>query len=88
MASVRCAIAALSLRASVGRKGIEQALRESEARLRAIIDHAPANISLKDSEARYVLVNRRHVEQYGATNDRIRGQRAREVFPREHAEVI
>ena len=80
--------AALSLRASIGRKGIEQALRESEARLRAIIDHAPANISLKDSEARYVLVNRRHVEQYGATNDRVLGKRTREVFPREHAELI
>ena len=82
-AGLACSItAAPFLRASIGRKGIEQALRESEARLRAIIDHAPANISLKDSEARYVLVNRRHVEQYGATNDRVRGKRTREVFPR------
>jgi len=78
----------LSLRASMGRKGIERTLRESEACLRAIIDHAPANISLKDSEARYVLVNRRHVEQYGVTNDQVLGKRTREVFPRDHAEII
>jgi PAS domain S-box-containing protein len=71
-----------------GHKQIAAALYESEACLRAIIDHAPANISLKDSEARYVLVNRRHMEQYGTTNDRIRGKRTHEVFEPEYAEVI
>ncbi|WP_304608691.1 PAS domain S-box protein [Hyalangium versicolor] len=36
-------------------------LRESEARLQAIMDHAPAAISVKDAEGRFLLVNR-HME--------------------------
>ncbi len=81
-------VAALATHFSKEREGIEQALLESEARFRAIIDHAPANISLKDSRARYVLVNRRHSEQYGLANEMIRGKRAKDVFPAECREII
>ena len=82
------AVVALATRFSKERKGIERALRESEARFRAIIDHAPANISLKDSKARYVLVNRRHSEQYGLANENIRGKRAQDLFSAEYSEII
>lgn len=39
------------------RKQHEQALRESEIRLREVIDNAPMKIALINSEGRYVLVN-------------------------------
>ena len=81
-------VVALAARFSKERKGIEQALLESEARFRAIIDHAPANISLKDSSGRYILVNRRHSEQYGLAKENIRGKRAQDVFPVEYGEII
>lgn len=40
------------------RKRAEDALRESETRLRAIIDNMPAAISLKDRQGRYLLTNK------------------------------
>lgn len=42
------------------RKASEQALRDSEARLRAILDNATPLIYLKDMEGRYQLVNRQY----------------------------
>jgi len=40
------------------RKQAEEALRESEERLRAIMDHMPASVVLKDTMGRVLLVNR------------------------------
>jgi diguanylate cyclase (GGDEF)-like protein/PAS domain S-box-containing protein len=40
----------------------EIALREQQALLQAFLDHAPAVISFKDREGRYVMVNRRYRE--------------------------
>ena len=39
------------------RKHAEDALRESEVRLRAILDHNPAPVFIKDTAGRYVHVN-------------------------------
>ena len=39
------------------RKRAETALRESEARLQALMEHAPLVVHLKDREGRYVLAN-------------------------------
>ncbi|HZP87065.1 MAG TPA: ATP-binding protein [Burkholderiales bacterium] len=41
------------------RKRIERALRESEQRFQRFMDNAPINVYIKDSEGRYVWVNRR-----------------------------
>ncbi len=46
------------------RKQAEEALRESEARLRAILDHSPAPVFIKDTAGRYVHVNRRFEELF------------------------
>ena len=45
------------------RKRAEAALRDSEARLRGFLDHAPFAMYLKDTDLRYLLVNRA-VEQF------------------------
>ena len=44
--------------AAADRIRVEDALRMSEARLQAIMDHAPAEIFVVDGEGRYVLVNK------------------------------
>ena len=55
------------------RKRAEQALRDSEARLRQIIDLVPHFIFAKDREGRFLLANRALAEAYGTTSDRIVG---------------
>ena len=39
------------------RRRMEEALRESEARLAALMDNAPLVLHLKDREGRYLLAN-------------------------------
>ena len=55
------------------RKAVEEVVRASEMRLRAILDNMPAVISLKDLEGRYVLVNRGFEDLLGVKNDEIVG---------------
>ena len=51
------------------RKRVELALRDSEARLRAIIEHSPALISLKDETGRFVIANRQWRESLSVPDD-------------------
>ncbi len=59
----------------------ERALAESEARFRAVVDNAPAEIQLKDLEGRYLMVNRRFEELYQVREEEVRGKRPSEVVP-------
>jgi len=52
----------------------DRALRESEARLRQVIDLVPHFIFAKDAEGRFVLANRAIAEAYGTTADRLIGR--------------
>jgi PAS domain S-box-containing protein len=52
----------------------DQALRDSEARLRQVIDLVPHFIFAKDEEGRFLLVNRAVAEAYGTTVDRLIGR--------------
>jgi len=51
----------------------EKALRRSEARLKSIIDGAPLDISLKDTDGVYVEVNRNFLENIGLSRDKVIG---------------
>ncbi|MEE8247818.1 MAG: PAS domain S-box protein, partial [Alphaproteobacteria bacterium] len=62
------------------RKQAEQALRESEARLQAILDHAPAIIHLKDREGRYLVVNKQFEKIYGFEAGDIIGKTVHDLF--------
>jgi PAS domain S-box-containing protein len=58
-----------------------QSLRESEAQLNAILNNAPAMISLKDTEGRYVHVNSGWERAFGSRNEDVRGKLPEEVLP-------
>ena len=57
-------------------------LETSEARLSAILENAPAEIYLKDTEGRYVLINRQYEKFRGVTNSEVRGKLPTEVHER------
>lgn len=66
-------------------KHAKDALEESEARLRSILDHSPAMIHIIDLEGRYVLINRTCERVLGVGNEAARGKSALEIYPEEIA---
>jgi len=58
----------------------EAALRDSDERLKAIIDNTPCGITLKDADGHYLLVNRWFEEIFEITSDEARGKTSREIF--------
>ena len=70
------------------RRRAEAALRESEARLKAIIDNSAALISLRDPQGRYMLVNRCYAELMNLTPDQFVGKTPDTLLPAEVARQI
>jgi PAS domain S-box-containing protein len=68
------------------RTAAEAALKSSETRLQAILDHNPNSIFVKDLEGRYVLVNRQHTRLWNRPAADFIGRTDRELFPPEIAE--
>jgi PAS domain S-box-containing protein len=69
---------ALTLQAS-DRRRAQEAVRESEQRLRQIIDLVPHMIFVKDRTHRFLLANRAVAEAYGTTVDGLIGRHHRSV---------
>jgi PAS domain S-box-containing protein len=68
------------------RKQVQEKLRESEARFRAILDNSPAMIFLKDTEGHYLLVNRQFERIFHLDQKTIVGKTDVEIFsPRQAA---
>jgi PAS domain S-box-containing protein len=63
------------------RKAAEDALKDSEARFKSIVDNSPTKIHIKDAQGRYVLINRIAEKLFGVTNDEVRGKTTHEIFP-------
>ena len=72
----------------LGRRAAERALRESEERLRALIENSPMAIYLKDLQGRYLVANEGFRHRFGLTSDGIIGKTAREFMPPDIAEKI
>jgi PAS domain S-box-containing protein len=64
------------------RKCAELALRESEERLRAIIDNCPSAIFVKDLSGRYLLANKACEAYSGEPVERAIGKTAYDYFPK------
>ncbi|MGH6948730.1 MAG: ATP-binding protein [Kiloniellales bacterium] len=66
----------------------ERALRESEERFRAIVNHSPTKIHIKDAEGRYILVNPLSEKLFGATEAELKGKSTVEVFDADQAKAF
>ncbi|MFO7644578.1 MAG: PAS domain S-box protein [Desulfosarcina sp.] len=62
------------------RKKADAAQRESDERLRAIIDSTPDPVFLKDLDYQFILVNRATCKAMGKPADKIIGKTAAEIF--------
>jgi len=69
-------------------KTIERAEREIRDRLRAVIDHLPAGLVLKDENGVHMLANQQFLELYGLQGSDVIGDTAFDHFPEAEAEVI
>jgi PAS domain S-box-containing protein len=69
-------------------KRAEQALRDSRALLRAVIDAVPATINVKDCEGRYVLVNAALANYHRRAVDDFPGKDLDEFYPESYAARI
>jgi PAS domain S-box-containing protein len=67
------------------RQRVEAALRESEARLRAILENTPAIIYLIDPKSRFLFINRHFERLFHITNTQVVGQPLQAVFAPEIA---
>ena len=70
------------------RRNAEQALRDSENRLQAILDNSPAVIYVKNLNGRYVLVNRVFETLFHVDRTTLRDRTDYDVFPREIASAF
>jgi PAS domain S-box-containing protein len=66
----------------------DEALRKSEALFRAVVDHSPAKIHIKDVDGRYVLINKEAERLYGVTDEEGRGKTPYDLFPEEAADAF
>ncbi|MBF0466952.1 MAG: PAS domain S-box protein [Nitrospirae bacterium] len=67
-------------------KNIEIALRETNERLQAIIDNTTAVIFLKDTNGRFLLVNKQYEKLFNVTRKEIIGCTPYDRFPKEIAD--
>jgi len=69
-------------------KKAEQVLRESEQKIRAIIDSITSFVYMKDLEGRYLLVNDSFLKRTGKPIDEIIGKSHFELFPKDSADIM
>ncbi|MCC7263988.1 MAG: PAS domain S-box protein [Candidatus Latescibacteria bacterium] len=62
--------------------------RRTEALLRALVDHSPAAIFLKDREGRYVLANRPFYQIIGRPSEEVLGKTAADLFSEHIAQPL
>ncbi len=62
-------------------KRSEQQLRDSERRLRSLIDHTPSLVYVKGRDYRYQLVNSEFERVFGVRSDWIVGRRDEDILP-------
>ncbi len=69
------------------RKQALEALRETEERCRSLLHYSPDFIHLKDTDGRYLLVNRQYGEIHGVSPEDVVGKTVFDVLPLDEARV-
>jgi PAS domain S-box-containing protein len=70
------------------RKLVEESLRQSEAQIQSILDNAKAVIYLKDTQSRYLLINREYETLFHLNRNHVRGKTDHDFFPQEIADTF
>ncbi|AUX45075.1 protein kinase [Sorangium cellulosum] len=70
------------------RRRAEQALKDSQEILQAIVDNSAAAIYLKDREGRFLLANRHVCDLLRLPSERLLGRTDAEIFPGQIAETL
>lgn len=65
-----------------------EALEESQARLRALLDNSPTGIYLKDADGKYLLVNKEYARILGADPKRVLNKTDSQLLPPEIADNL
>lgn len=63
-------------------------VRQREQQLQSILDNSTAVIALKDSEGRYLLVNRKFEQLFRVTREEVEGKTDHDMFPRYMADAF
>jgi len=66
----------------------QQALRESESRLQAVLDNAPSVMYVKDLDGKFVLVNRAFASLLERPAEEILGKTGHDIYPPENADAF
>ncbi len=70
------------------REQVTEALRQNEKLLRAIVDHAPSPIYVKDLEGRYIVVPHAYKEHVMQCQEPALGETDYDIFPTEVADAL
>lgn len=70
------------------RRRAEEALRESQSRLAAVLDGSPSAIFVKDPDGRYTMVNRRFEAAFHLNRGDLLGKTDLDLFPRAVAQML
>ena len=65
---------------------IENALNESKEQLQSILDYTTAVIYLKDTQGKFILINRQFQNLFHITKEEITGKTDYDIFPKEMAD--
>jgi two-component system, NtrC family, sensor kinase len=63
-------------------------IQENRAHMRAILDHVPAHIFMKDPEGQYIMINRHFEELFHVSNEKMYGKTDHVLFPKEQADAM
>ena len=72
----------------IKRKQAEDALLDSEERLRSILDNTPAVVCVKDVQGQYLFINRQYEKLFRLTRDAVKGETDLDLWPKEMAEAF
>ncbi len=65
----------------------QQSVRSSEAKLRALLEHAPVGVVVVDELGHIVMLNTRAVEMFGYRPEELMGQMVEMLLPEEHRAI-